>query len=363
MQPALLALLSFASFAFADEPSRAPTPAEEHAAFRLADAGLSIELVASEPGVQSPVAIAWDERGVLYVAEMRDYPDAPSGGVIKRLEDRDGDGVYETATVFADKLPFPNGVAPHEGGILVTAAPNLWYFKDTDGDGRADERRIVLSGFHEGNQQLRVNSPHWGLDNHLYLANGRSGGKVRGPYDPEGAAVSIDRNDLRVLPGEWKPQPVAGFSQFGLGRDDWGDRFPSWNTVPFRHVVLEADDGVAEVLEPGDSRVFPIAPAPQTFNGESFAFFNASCGTTIFRGDALGEAYRGNAFVCEPLTSLVHMRRLEPKGATFVARRAEPSVEFLASSHPWFKPVNLATGPDGALYVVDFCRALVEHPA
>ena len=167
---------------------------------------------------------------------------------------------------------------------------------------------------------------------------------------------------------------MAGFSQFGLPRDDWGDRFPSWNTVPWRHVVIEAEildrnpyladpDSVAEVIDPGgDNRLFAISPPQTTFNRESVTTFNASCGPTIYRGDLLGEAYRGNVFVCESLTNLVHRRILVPAGPTFAARRTESGGEFLASTDPAFRPVNLATGPDGALYVVDFYREMVEHP-
>ncbi|MDR3638429.1 MAG: c-type cytochrome [Isosphaeraceae bacterium] len=350
-----------------------PTVAEEHAALRLADPALRIELVASEPAVVSPVAMAWDERGRLFVAEMSDYPVAPTGGRIKLLEDRDGDGRFEHATVFAEGLPYPNGVLPWNGGVLVTAAPNLLYLKDQDGDGRADEKRVVLTGFGEGNQQLRVNSPTWGLDNWVYLANGRSGGAVRRPEDPPGKAVPIPRNDLKVRPQTGVFEPVAGFSQFGLPRDDWGDRFPSWNTVPLRHVVLEIRPGadstagsrsVADILDLSDGgRVYSLAPQQKRFNAETVTFFNATCGPTIYRGDLLGAAYLGHAFVCEPLTGVVHHRVLEPAGPTFVARRVERGREFLASTHAWFRPVNLATGPDGALYVADFCRAWVEHPA
>lgn len=346
-----------------------PTPAESLAALHLADPSLMIELVAGEPEVVGPVAAAWDEFGRLFVAEMTDYPDAPTGGRIRRLEDRDGDGRYEHATAFAEGLHFPNGVLPWNGGVLVTAAPELLFLKDHDGDGAADERRVILTGFGEGNQQLRVNSPTWGADNRVYLANGRSGGLVRRPGDPPEKAVAIPRNDLRVRPATGEFEPVAGFSQFGLPRDDWGDRFPSWNTVPLRHVVLEGAGAVesptvAEILDLADGgRIFSLAPSPRQFNAESASYFNASCGPTIYRGDLLGARYLGNALVCEPLTSIVHRRRLDPDGPTFSAHRVESGREFLASAHPWFRPVNLATGPDGALYVVDFCRALVEHPA
>lgn len=368
----LVAILLQAIVAQAEAP---PTPQEEHAAFRLADPELTIELVASEPAVVSPVALAWDERGRLYVVEMTDYPTALTGGRVKRLEDRDGDGRYEHATVFVDNLPYPSGVLPWNGGVLVTAAPDLLYFKDEDGDGKADVRKVVLTGFGEGNQQLRVNSPTWGLDNWVYLANGRSGGAIRRPLDPPSKAVLIPRNDLRWKPATDAFEPIAGFSQFGLPRDDWGDRFPSWNTVPIRHVVLEETPAsqnansseartVAEILDLNDGgRVYSLAPSQRRFNAEAVAFFNATCGPTIYRGDLLGASYRGHAFVCEPLGSVVHHRRLDPEGPTFMARRVETGCEFLASTHPWFRPVNLADGPDGALYVADFCRAWVEHPA
>ncbi|GAC1474130.1 MAG: c-type cytochrome [Isosphaeraceae bacterium] len=355
----------------------APTPEESLAALRLADPALKIELAASEPEIRSPVAVAWDELGGLFVAEMSDYPTASTGGRIKRLEDRDGDGRYEHATVFADGLPYPSGVLPWNGGVLVTAAPDLLFLKDSDGDGRADVRKVILTGFAEGNQQLRVNSPTWGRDNWVYLANGRSGGAVRRPDDPPAQAVAIPRNDLRVRLATGEFERIAGFSQFGLPRDDWGDRFPSWNTVPLRHVVLEDSARarashsldtrtVAEILDLSDGgRIYSLATAQRRFNTETVAYFNASCGPTIDRGDLLGAAYLGHAFVCEPLTSVVHHRRLDPEGPTFVARRVETETrrEFLASTHPWFRPVNLANGPDGALYVVDFCRAWVEHPA
>jgi putative membrane-bound dehydrogenase-like protein len=371
----------------AQGPSAPPRPPrEEQASFVLADSELTIELVASEPDVASPVAIAWDEEGRLFVAEMLDYPTAATSGRIRMLEDRDGDGRYERATVFADGLPFPNGVLPCHGGLLVTAAPNIWFLRDRDGDGRAEHREVVLTGFGEGNTQLRVNGLAWGLDNGIYAANGRSDGDVASPSDAPGKAQSIRRRDLRfaLLPrfesdvvgsvGAATVEPIAGFSQFGLPHDDWGNRFPSWNTIPIRHVVLEQQaldrnpylaetSSVASILEMSDGgRIFPISPPQPRFNRESVAFFNASCGPMIERGGLLPAAYRGNAFVCEPLANLVHRRVLEPAGVTFVARRAEQGREFLASSDPAFRPVNLANGPDGALYVVDMYRELVEHP-
>ena len=351
-------------------------PAAERATFRFADPDLVIECVASEPQVFSPVAMAWDERGRLFVAEMRDYPESSTGGSIRMLEDRDGDGRYETATVFADGLPFPNSVLPWNGGVLVTAAPDLWFLRDADGDGVAEERRVVFRGFGKGNQQLRANGLFWGLDGWVYGGNGRSDGEIQSTLPGAPLPQSLRGRDFRFRPETGAIETLAGRCQFGNTRDDWGNRFLSWNTIPIRHEVIPdayltrtplvarlAPDPLADLLPAGDrGEVFPMTPAPLVFNNESVNHFNALAGLSIYRGNALGEAYRGNAFVGESLRNLVHRRVLVPDGPTFQAVRAEAGKEFLASEDPWFHPVYFAAGPDGALYIADFYRRFVEHP-
>jgi putative membrane-bound dehydrogenase-like protein len=338
--------------------------------------GYRIELFASEPDVTDPVAFTWDAAGRMFVAEMRDYPNADVGGQIRLLEDRDGDGRADRSIVFADSIPFPNGLAPWQDGIIVTAAPDILFLRDTDGDGQCDSREVLLTGFHAANQQLRVNGLVWGLDGWLYAANGRNGGNITSPRRPGEPPLNIDRADVRFRPETGVCERVAGFAQFGNAFDLWGNRFINWNTVPLRHVVFPPDTAhrsslrmlvdPCEVLEDPvhGNRVFPRSARPATFNREPAGYFNASCGIAVEKGGIFPPADAGSLVVCEPLFNIVHRRVLAPHGPTFIASRpkAEQDREFLASADPWFRPVFLASGPDGALYLADFYREWVEHP-
>lgn len=350
------------------------SPAESVKSIRLTDPNLVVELVASEPQIDSPVALTWDADGSMYVIQMSDYPTSETGGSIRRLYDADRDGTYEQVTVFASGLKWPSGALAWNDGLLVTAAPDILFLQDRDGDGVAEHREVLFTGFVEGNQQLRVNGLVWGLDNLVYGANGRSGGNVRSLRAPIQPAVSIQRDDFRFDPASGQFEALAGISQFGIGRDDFNHRFLSWNTIPFRQVVIEQADlrrnprltrgeSVALITESQDTgRVFPISAPPKTFNRERTDYFNASCGSMIFRGHGLGPDYHGNAFVGEPLTNLVHRKVLTQQGPLFVAKRVEQNQEFLASEDNWTHPVFPALAPDGTLFVADFYREWVEHP-
>jgi putative membrane-bound dehydrogenase-like protein len=357
--------------------------------------GFRIELVAAEPEVISPVAMAFDERGRMFVAEMPDYPLSRERlGKIKLLEDMDGDGRFETTTVFADQLHFVHGVLPWKGGLIVTSAPDILYFADTNGDNRADVRKVLLTGFAQVNPQLRVNTPLYGIDNWIYAAYPRFGAGVRFkefsnfgkpihfPDHPEVAAQDIFSKgmDIRFKPDELKLEPVSGNSEFGLTFDARGHRFTSFNNKHVEHVVIEnrylvrnpylsVDSAVQSPSDHGDAaQVYPITEnSPERdlrdpSEWSEIGHFTSACGQSVFTGGNFPGDYNGAYFICEPVSNLVHCDRLAPHGATFAATRMLEKKEFLASKDSWFMPVFTTVGPDGALYVVDFYRKVIEHP-
>ena len=337
---------------------------------------LKIELVASEPNIIDPVAVRFDEDGRMWVVEMRDYPQPlpgnPPQSRISILTDQDGDGFYETATVFADGLLFATGLQPWKGGAIVTVSGEILYLSDTDGDGKADQRETWFTGFIAENSQLRANHPRFALDNSIYVANGLRGGKVVDARHG-GKPLSISSRDFRFDPNSTEMEAVSGVGQFGLTFDDFGNRFVCSNRNPLRHIVLEdrylklnpnvaVPETAHDVAQSAEaSKVFPLVNAWTTSNLHA-GQFTAACGVDIYRGHLLPEGYYGNSFTCEPTGSLVHREMLQPAGATFHSKPAYDGKEFLASRDSWFRPVNLETGPDGAMYVVDMYRAVIEHP-
>ncbi len=355
------------------------SPEEALASFRVRP-GFRVELVAAEPAVIDPVAFDWDAAGRLWVVEMRDYPlgldgQGQPGGVVKVLEDADGDGHYERATPFLEGLAFPTGVLPWKRGALISAAPDLLYAEDTDGDGRADVRKVLFTGFHPGNQQHLFNGFEWGLDGWVYAANGDSGGRVKSLAT--GKEISISGRDLRFRPDTGEIETVSAQSQFGLRRDDWGHWFGNYNSTWLWHITLPehylrrnpqlAVKSVRRVLANYEeaTRVFP-ASAPMTRPNEPWSLnhVTSACGPSPYRDDLFGPDFATSVFISEPVHNLIHREVLEPAGASFTSRRAagEERGEFLASTDPWFRPTTLKTGPDGALYVADMYRFVLEHP-
>ena len=351
--------------------------------FVLASPELKIELAAGEPEVIAPVAIAFDADGSMWVVEMRDYPYGPKPGTqekpksrIKRLFDHNHDGRFETATVFADELLFATGLVPWKDGVIVTLAGEIAFFADRNDDGKADFKEIWFQGFSQENSQLRANHPTFGTDGFIYVANGLRGGTivaVKEEWRQKGQPVPLAGFDFRFNPLTGEYGAVSGHGQFGLCFDDYGNRFVCSNRNPVQHVVLEDHyakrnpffaikstiQDVAAFAE--HSKLHPISESWTTSTLHANQF-TAACGVTIYRGDGLPPENKGNAFTCDPTGNLVHRETLVPHGASFVSHPSDGEQEFLASTDTWFRPVNLAHGPDGALYVIDMYRAVIEHP-
>ncbi len=355
------------------------SPEESLAAIHVRP-GFKVELVVHEPLVLDPIAFEWGADGKLWVVEMGDYPlgvdgNGKFGGVIRYLEDTKGDGHYDKSTVFLEGVGFPTGVMPWGKGVLVSAAPEIFYAEDTDGDGKADVRKTLFKGFREGNQQHRVNGFEYGLDNWLYGANGNSGGLVRSLLT--GKEVNISGRDFRFNPVTGEFQTQAGQTQYGRHRDDWGNWFGNENPTWLWHYVLQeqylarnpylAVKSTRRVLSnyPDPNRIYTISPTMRRFNWpDAINVVTSANSATPYRDELFGPDFESSVFASEPVNNVVHREVLSPDGATFTGRRApdEQNSEFLASTDNWFRPTMMKTGPDGALYIADMYRLVIEHP-
>ena len=352
-------------------------PQQAIAAFKTLP-NLKVELVAAEPLIASPVAIDFSADGRLWVAEMLDYPagtqgDYQPGGRVRMLEDTDDDGAYDRSSIFLADIPFPTGVTAWRNGVLVCAAPDILFAEDTNHDGRADIVKKLFSGFGTENYQARVNSLRYGLDGWIYGSCGLYGGQI---VNFRGESVALGNRDFRMHPDSGVLEPVTGTTQQGRARNDWGDWFGCDNSTLIRHYPLNDHYGkrnsfVAMPIgasfhfrdtDPG--RLFPISQVTLFPLSGPPGRVTAACGLEIYRDQLLGLEWQGDAFTCEPVANLVHHLRLAPSGTTFAGGRApgEEQQEVLASADPWFRPVQVRSGPDGALWIVDMYRFVIEHP-
>ena len=451
----------------ATEPDNALATFTVHPDFEL-------ELVAHEPNVVDPIAACFDAYGRMYVVEMRGYSEQRDQklGRIRRLEDRDNDGVFEYSSVFADGLKWPTAIVPYDNGVFVAAAPHIYYLKDGlvrgDDDDLADsidgEYPIILTGLKHSNVQGLANSMRWGLDGRIHVATSSSGAELRRPNRPGTPALSLRGRDFSFDPRivwqtieaadidprlkwgekEWQAESkrivdrwvaigagqvsaeeeaerivqkarrdVAAFTtqrqyarprkpslraesgggQHGMCFDDHFRKFVCQNSDHIQFVRYEdryaaratgvvaprsrrsiaVDGPQAEVFRLSQTepwrlvrtrlRVAGLVRGPVEGGGRAAGYFTGATGTTIYRGHNWPEEYRGQAFVGDVGSNIVHRKILEPDGLGFRANRARENVEFIASTDNWFRPVQFLNGPDGNLYILDMYRETIEHPA
>jgi mono/diheme cytochrome c family protein/glucose/arabinose dehydrogenase len=348
-------------------PAPVLPPGEALKSFQVAP-GFRLETVASEPLVQEPVVIAFDQAGRIWVIEMSAYmlnltgagEDTPIGKVVV-LEDTDGDGTMDKRTVFLDGLLLPRALAFVRDGVLIAEPPHLWFCRDTNGDGKCDEKTEVTHDY--GNQKVvehTANGLLWALDNWIYSANYtfrfRWGGE------------------------DWIKSPTIFRGQWGITQDDFGRLYYNSNEDPVRADLIDARYSIRNANYPKpaginvplyqDKAVWPIRVNPGVNRGYrlgqlrldgTLATFTSACAPTVYRGDIFPAEFRGNIFVCEPAGNLVRRFVLTETNGTLIARNAYERAEFLASTDERFRPVNLCSGPDGALYVVDMYHGLLQH--
>ncbi len=377
----------------------ATEPAQALTTMQVRD-GMRMELVASEPLVASPVAITFDEHGRMFVVQMIDYSERRDErlGSIKLLEDTDGDGRFDRATLYATNLPWPTAVICYDGGIFVGASPDILYLKDTTGDGVADVRQTVFTGFGNSTTKLNVqqllNSFTWGIDNRIHGALGGNAGVITNLMRREARLVVLRGRDFSFDPRTLEMRSEAGGGQWGLSYDDEGNKFicsnsrhiavdmyeefpPARNTIaiwPPPDVSIALDGPAAEVyrLSPDEPwrvlrtkwRVAGLVAGPVEGGGRASGYFTGAAGVMIYRGDAFPPEYRGDAFVADCGSNLIHRKKIRRDGLNFIAERAadEQKREFIASRDNWFRPVSFANAPDGTLYAVDMYRETIEHP-
>lgn len=378
----------------------AKTPSESQAMLEVAD-GFRMELVAAEPLVHDPVAVAFDEDGRMYVVELPPYnayvvEDFATKGSIRVLEDTDDDGVYDKSVLFATGLSYPTAIACWDGGVFVGDAPDLLYLRDTTGDGKADQRTVIFTGFGKDKAgEAHLNSIRWGLDHRFHLSTNLSGGNVKAveqaldkpePVSVRGRGFIFDPRRLG------KFELTSGGGQHGLSMDNWGRKFVCSNSVPAQTLMyddryvarnphVEAPAAAVDIAPDGKyTKLFRISPGEpwrilrtrlrkegkfrgSDEGGTPFGFFTGATGITIYRGDAWPKEYRGNLLVGDVANNLVYRARFESKGLELVAHRADKDAEFVASRDISFRPVQFANAPDGSLYVLDMYRQLIEGAA
>lgn len=406
------------------KPTDAPkprTPEQSAASFTVPD-GFRVEVIASEPLISSPTAVCWDERGRMFVGELHGYNlegqldieelnktgqldtqvrrveadekfkrAARSGtyGVVKMLTSSKHDGHMDTAEVWAKDLPPVYGLIAARGGVIVACTPQIIFLADRHGDGKLAVREVLFEGFKVGEMWRGLNCPLWSADGWICFGQGWPGGEITGPKLAK--PVRLPQSDFRIRPDGSAIEPITGASgTFGFAVTSSGDRFVTNTTQPANfvaplsyHDLMRNPDAVTPslVARTGDSHAYARAKPhpwrqkraddPAYFKlyhdaygaaeSEPDGWFTAACGPLVYRDSAL-PGLMGHYFVCEPALSLVHRSLMEADGSVLTVHRApgEETSEFMASTDSWCHPINLVHGPDGAIWIVDYYREIIE---
>lgn len=335
----------------------AQTPESERAGFHLPD-GFDVQLFASEPQIAKPLNMAWDTRGRLWITNTIEYPYPAKPGTeprdsIKILEDTDGDGRADKVTTFADKLNIPMGLLPTAGGVICFNIPDIVFLRDNDGDDRADERVKILGPFDTTRDTHgMVNGLRRGPDGWIYACHG---------FNNQSSVTAKDGSSLKLLSGntfrfrddgsrieQWTTGQV---NPFGLAADDWGNLYSAdCHSKPI--TALLRGGWYPSFGRPHDGLGF--APSMMDHLHGSTAI----CGLNFYQADQFPEGFQRRFYSGNVMTSRINCNAIERKGATVTARELP---DFMTSEDPWFRPVDIQLGPDGAIYVADFYNKIIGH--
>lgn len=346
-----------------------PLTPEQSAKLIQVPSGFELELFASEPDIINPIAMEWDERGRLWVIETVDYPNTvrDQEGVgddrIKICEDTDGDGKADKFTVFAEQLNIPTSMVFANGGVIVSQAPHFLFLQDTDGDDKADVRKVIIDGWGTFDTHAGPSNLQYGFDNNIWGVVGYSGfkGTIAGtPRD-------FDQGIYRFSPdvSEFEFMTSTSNNTWGLGFNKNNDVFAS--TANNTHsVYMGISDETAKGVEgiplgsvkiDGHYAMSPITDKVRQV--DVFGGFTAASGHNFYTASAFPEEYQnGVAFVCEPTGHVVHIARIVKTGAGF---EEKDGGNLFASADEWVAPVEAKTGPDGAVWVLDWYNFIVQH--
>ena len=375
-------------------PAQAGSKLEIHPEFKM-------NLVAAEPLVSKPIALDWDHQGRMWVAETVEYPngrrgmrpalqgnewkdrgglvaqvgkqDRPAQDRISILSDSDGDGVMDKKTVWFEGLELVTGFVFHRDGIIASAAPDILWIRDRDGDGKADEVTTLYTGLGTSDTHALINNLRWGMDGWIYATHGYSAGDVKSPNGTK----EFGRIGSGVV--RFRPDGSAFEQYSSKGGNTWGLDF-SWDGDLFYTQPTSGDLLMTVLLpesvlakSPGSKATSyqVVIKSPKSYplmKSENMAYvqidwvgsFTAAAGAAIYGGGTWPASYQNHYFTTEPTINIVHHEEIAASGAGYQGRKLRTE-EFVGSRDLWFRPIETRIGPDGALYVLDFYNQAVIH--
>ena len=376
-------------------PVGGPSRAEKAIAAFQMQPGFKAGVVVTEPLINKPIAVQWDERGRMWVAESPEYPngrrpltaevwreggvlvpgsyDRPAQDKISVLVDTDGDGIADRKQIFHEGLELITGFCHYKDGVIVVAHPNILWLRDTDGDGKADKEVILFGGFTPGDTHFVANHFILAPDGWIYASHG-GGGEATFPNDPT-KKVRLSSGTFRFKPDGSAIEQVASQGGNSFGNEVTGKmelfHGKATNGNPIQHVVLPESILAKAPGTPAKafSSVNPRRPVLRTdlpdraplLQIDQVGYYSAACSVAVQEHGAWPDAYRDTIFITEPILDIIHFEKLTPTGPTFLGEVTIKDREWLRSLDHWFCPIDVSFGPDGALYVLDFYTPVVAH--